>query len=52
MNSGDIWPKQGNLNSNKKIIISVLNPIEPNLTDENFVEMLQSKMYRELDKIL
>ena len=52
MNSGDVWPKQGNLNPNKKIIISVLIPIEPNLTDENFVGMLQSKMYKELDKIL
>ena len=52
MNSGDIWPKQGNLNPNKKIIVSVLTPIEPNLTDKNFAEMLQSKMYRELDEIL
>ena len=52
MNSGDIWPKEGNLYPNRKIIISVLTPIEPNLQDIDFLKMLQTKMYTELDKIL
>ena len=52
MNSGDVWPKLGNLSSNRKIIVSVLPSIEPNLPDKHFVETLQSKMYAELDKIL
>ena len=52
MNSGDVWPKLGNLSSNKKIIVSVLPSIEPNLPDKHFMEMLQSKMYAELDKIV
>ena len=52
MNSGDIWPKHGNLHPNKNIIISVLTPIEPNLQNIDFLGMLQTKMYTELDKIL
>ena len=52
MNSGDVWPKLGNLSSNRKIIVSVLPSIEPNLPDKHFVETLQSKMYAELDKII
>jgi len=52
MNSGDIWPKTGMLSSNKKIIISILPSIEKNLQNIKFLDVLQTKMYNELDLIL
>ncbi|MBH00512.1 MAG: 1-acyl-sn-glycerol-3-phosphate acyltransferase [Candidatus Pelagibacter sp.] len=52
INSGNTWPKHGNLIPNQKIIISILPAIDSNLESTNFLEMLQSIMYKELDKLI
>ena len=51
MNSGDIWPKEGRLFSNKSLIISILKPLNINLNEDEFLTELQNKMYSELDII-
>tara|TARA_B100000941_G_C28498364_1_gene552422 strand:+ start:334 stop:1032 length:699 start_codon:yes stop_codon:yes gene_type:complete len=51
MNSGDVWPKVGKINFNKKLIISILKPIRPGIYKENFKENLQELMYDELERI-
>tara|TARA_B100000945_G_scaffold160286_1_gene128714 strand:+ start:1907 stop:2614 length:708 start_codon:yes stop_codon:yes gene_type:complete len=51
INSGSVWPKIGNLNANKKITISILKPIEPNLDGKDFLKILQQNIYSELDKL-
>jgi 1-acyl-sn-glycerol-3-phosphate acyltransferase len=51
INSGNVWPKRGNKESNREIIISILKPINPGLTKENFIKTLQENIYRELDLI-
>ena len=51
INSGFVWPKQGRKNSNKKIIISILKPINPGIKKEEFLNTLEREIYSELDKI-
>ena len=51
MNSGDIWPKNGNMSYNKKLIVSILKPIHPDLKNENFLSDLENLMYKELSRI-
>lgn len=51
INSGDIWPKHGLMKSNKKLIISILKPLDIGLNSETFLANLQNLMYKELDKI-
>jgi 1-acyl-sn-glycerol-3-phosphate acyltransferase len=51
INSGSVWPKKGKLISNKKITISILEGISPNLEGKNFIKILEEKIYNELDKI-
>ena len=51
INSGHVWPKKGRKFSRKKIIISILKPINPGLTRENFIKMLEENIYKELDLI-
>ena len=50
INSGEAWPKNGNVNKNKKITISVLKPIKPGLEGEQFLNSLQNTMYDVLNK--
>ncbi len=50
INSGEVWPKKGNLIKNKKIIISILKPIETGFENEEFINSLQMSMYDSLDK--
>ena len=50
INSGEAWPKNGNLNKNKKITISVLKPIKPGLEGKQFLNSLQNTMYDVLNK--
>ena len=52
INSGNTWPKNGNLVTNQKIVISILPAIDSNLQNIDFLEMLQSVMYKELDKLI
>ena len=51
MNSGEVWPKIGNLKNNKELIVSFLKPINPGLDDKDFLSILEKFMYKELDKI-
>ena len=49
INSGYVWPKQGLKNSNKNIIISILKPIGPNYSKEEFTKILENNIYSELN---
>ena len=51
INSGFVWPKNGKKNPNKKIIISILKPISNGLNKEEFVKILEQKIYSELDTL-
>ncbi len=49
INSGYVWPKKGIKNSNKNITISILKPIEPKYSKEEFMKILENDIYSELD---
>ena len=49
INSGYIWPKKGFKNTNKTITISILKPISSGLSKEEFIKLLEKKIYSELD---
>ncbi len=51
INSGYVWPKKGEKNSKKKIVVSILRPIQTGLKSEEFVKILEQKIYSELDSI-
>ena len=51
INSGHVWPKKGRKLSHKKIVISILQPINPGLTREDFIKILEENIYKELDLI-
>ena len=51
LNSGDVWPKSGKLNSNKTITISILNHIPVGLNGEEFQKKIENDLYSELEKI-
>ncbi len=52
INSGKVWPKNGKLNSNKTLTISILKEIKPGMQSKEFINFLQNNIYQELDKIL
>jgi len=51
INSGYVWPKKGEKKTNKTITISILKPIPSGLPKENFIQILEKKIYSELDII-
>ena len=51
LNSGDIWPKSGKLNSNKTITISILDHIPVGLQPSDFQKKIEEILYTELEKI-
>ena len=51
INSGNVWPKIGKKKMNKEITVSILEPIEPGLSKEEFTSELEKKIYTELDKL-
>ena len=51
INSGSVWPKVGSLKANKKIIVSILDPIEPNMDSKEFLKILEGVIYSELDNV-
>ena len=51
INSGYVWPKQGIKKTNKVITISILEPIKPGLQKEEFLQVLEKKIYDELDLV-
>ena len=52
LNSGSVWPKNGKLESNKTLTISILDPIRPGMNPDEFINMLQKNIYEEIDKII
>jgi 1-acyl-sn-glycerol-3-phosphate acyltransferase len=51
INSGYVWPKKGFKNTNKTITISILKPIEAGIEKEEFIKILENRIYSELDLI-
>ena len=51
LNSGDVWPKYGNLRANKTITISILSHIPVGLRPIDFQKKIEEDLYNELDKI-
>ena len=51
INSGTVWPKKGSLIKNKTITISILEAIEPGLDSKEFTNLIEKKIYSELDTI-
>ena len=51
IDSGKVWPKNGVIVPNKTIKISILKPIENGMGEKEFVNLLEKKIYFELDQI-
>jgi len=51
INSGYVWPKKGVKSTNKQITISILRPIDPGLSKEDFIKILEETIYSELNVI-
>ena len=51
INSGNVWPKDGNLKSNKLITVSILEPINPGMESDDFTKTIEKRIYSELDLI-
>ena len=49
INSGEVWPKKGHVKSNKPITISILEPINPGMKGDEFTNIIEKKIYSELD---
>ena len=49
INSGNVWPKNGKLTLKKTIIISILPPVKPGMSPQDFTNYIESKIYNELD---
>ena len=52
LNSGIVWPKNGDLKPNKTLIISILDPIAPGMNSDEFLNILQKNIYQEIDKLI
>ena len=48
INSGYVWPKKGKKGINKTITISILEPIKPDYSKEEFLGILEKTIYSEL----
>ncbi len=51
INSGNVWPKNGEKKSGRTITVSVLPQIDKNLRKEQFLKNLEEKIYHELNLI-
>ena len=51
LNTGKVWPKNSFNKYPGNIVISFLNPINPGLEKEIFIEKLQNNIYKEIDLI-
>ena len=49
INSGYVWQKKGPKNAKRTITISILTPISTGLEKENFLKILEEKIYSELN---
>ena len=51
LNSGNVWPKKGIIKYPGKITISLLDPIKPGLSKDEFIKILENKIYEEIKNI-
>ena len=51
INSGYTWPKNGLKKIGTTLTVSILEPIEPGLDKEIFLNKLQNKIYSELNSL-
>jgi len=51
LNSGKIWPKAGIIKYPGKITISFLEPIKPGLKRDDFIKILENRIYDEINNI-
>jgi 1-acyl-sn-glycerol-3-phosphate acyltransferase len=51
LNSGNVWPKKGIIKYPGKITISLLEPIKPGLSKDEFIKNLEDKIYSEIKNI-
>ena len=51
INSGHVWPKKGFKQSNKTITISILEPIKAGFSKEEFIKLLENRIYSELNSL-
>ena len=49
INSGYVWPKRGIKNNKRTITISILKPIHPGMSKDEFLKNLENCIYAELD---
>ena len=49
INSGYVWPKRGRKNYKKTITISILKPMHPGMSKDEFLKNLENCIYSELD---
>tara|TARA_Y100001935_G_C17262312_1_gene487127 strand:- start:380 stop:1081 length:702 start_codon:yes stop_codon:yes gene_type:complete len=49
INSGHVWPKRGSKKDKRTITISILKPIHPGLSKDEFLRNLENCIYAELD---
>ena len=49
INSGYVWPKEGEKNHNINITISILEPIPAGLSKKDFIKILENNIYTELN---
>jgi len=52
INSGTVWPKKGSLIKNKTITVVILKAIEPGLDAIEFTNLIEKKIYFELDRMV
>ena len=51
LNSGKVWPKNGIIKYPGKITVSFLEPIQPGLNRDDFIQTLEKKIYDEIENI-
>ena len=51
INSGNVWPKNGSLITNKTITISILPGIKPGMNSAEFTSYIEDKIYNELNSM-
>ena len=51
INSGTVWPKNGKKKSFKEITVSIITPIKSGHNKDEFLDILEKKIYNELDNI-
>ncbi len=51
LNSGKVWPKSEIIKYPGKIIVSFLEPIKPGLSRDKFIQILEKKIYDEIENI-